>query len=45
VTSGQSFRASDPLASFCRDAQLWGPMAGSTVLLSTMRLVQAKLLH
>ena len=39
------FRASDPLASFCRDARLWGPMAGSTVLLSTMRLVQAKLLH
>jgi D-arabinitol 4-dehydrogenase len=39
------FHASDPLASFCSDGRLWGALAGQAALLSTMRSVQARVLH
>ena len=35
----------DPLGAFCRDRQLWGPLAGQPGLVSAMRAAHAKVLR
>jgi len=35
----------DPLAAFCRDALLWGPLAGHADLVSALRAAHAEVLH
>ena len=36
--------AADPIAAFCQDTILWGPMAGSNVLTEAVRVAHVEVL-
>jgi D-arabinitol 4-dehydrogenase len=39
------FEQADPLAAFCRDPLLWGPLAGHPALLSGIRAAERRVAH
>ena len=42
ATAHAFFDAADPLAAFCGDPQLWGPLAGTDALLAAIRAADAR---
>jgi D-arabinitol 4-dehydrogenase len=42
ATAHAFFAAADPLAAYCADPQLWGPLAGTEALLSAIRAADAR---